>query len=88
MEVKIDQTFEKDLEKLKDGRLNKRVAKVIRKVQDISELTEIPQLTKLKGTKQLYRIRVGSYRLGLEIEGQTVIFIRILHRKDIYKFFP
>ncbi|NPA92437.1 MAG: type II toxin-antitoxin system RelE/ParE family toxin, partial [Chloroflexi bacterium] len=35
-----------------------------------------------------YRIRLGDYRLGLEIEGDTVVFVRFLHRRDIYRYFP
>ena len=44
MKVKIDQSFEKDLEKLKDGGLNKQVAKVIQQVQEVSTLKESPNL--------------------------------------------
>ena len=35
-----------------------------------------------------YRIRLGDYRIGIEIQKDTIIFTRFLHRKDIYKFFP
>jgi mRNA-degrading endonuclease RelE of RelBE toxin-antitoxin system len=31
---------------------------------------------------------VGNYRLGLIIEAETVIFVRVLHRKEIYRYFP
>jgi mRNA interferase RelE/StbE len=88
MEVKIDEYFEKDLHKLKDAHLSKRVAKVIRQTQAAENLTQVTQLKKLKGTNNLYRIRVGDYRIGLEVQQNVVIFIRILHRKAIYKFFP
>ena len=45
-------------------------------------------LKKLKGAKNFYRVRMGSYRLGMIIKGEEVTLIRLLHRKDIYKFFP
>ena len=32
-----------------------------------------------------YRLRVGDYRVLFEIEGQTVVIYRVLHRKDAYK---
>lgn len=32
-----------------------------------------------------YRLRVGSYRILFEIEGESVIVYRILHRKQAYK---
>jgi len=51
-------------------------------------LAGIPNLKKLKGFKKHYRIRVGDYRAGVIIEGENVIFERLLHRKDIYKYYP
>lgn len=38
--------------------------------------------------ERYYRIRVGDYRLGLALEGDTVILVRFLHRKEIYRYFP
>ena len=32
-----------------------------------------------------YRLRVGDYRVLFEVEGQTVVIYRVLHRKDAYK---
>jgi mRNA interferase RelE/StbE len=32
-----------------------------------------------------YRLRVGHYRVLFEIEGQTVVIYRVLHRKDAYR---
>ena len=49
---------------------------------------QISNLEKLKDYKTYYRIRVGNYRVGIEIIQDKVIFTRFLHRKDIYKYFP
>ena len=35
-----------------------------------------------------YKIRFGLYRLGLQLENDTVIIKTVMHRKEIYKFFP
>ncbi len=43
---------------------------------------------KLQGYKSYYKIRFGSYRVGLKYENNTLTFERVLHRKEIYKFFP
>ncbi|WP_202807006.1 type II toxin-antitoxin system RelE family toxin [Planktothrix agardhii] len=45
-------------------------------------------LKKLQGYDTFYRIRLGNYRIGIELNEDTIIFTRFLHRKDIYKFFP
>ena len=51
-------------------------------------LKDIPNLKKLSGYKNVYRIRVGEYRIGLYVEEDTIVFARILPRKEIYRFFP
>ena len=53
-------------------------------------LTELKyaDLNSIKGFKGYYRIRTGDYRIGFKKEGQFIIFMRVRHRKDIYKFFP
>lgn len=46
------------------------------------------KLEKLKGYNTYYKIRVGDYRIGIKIENEILSFERLLHRKEIYKFFP
>jgi len=43
---------------------------------------------KLQGYKNYYKVRFGNYRVGLKYENNTLTFERVLHRKEIYKFFP
>jgi mRNA interferase RelE/StbE len=41
------------------------------------------------GFSNFYRIRIGDYRVGIELlDLDTILFIAIAHRKDIYKTFP
>jgi len=42
----------------------------------------------MQGYSNSYRIRVGDYRIGIEIFGNTVEVIRTLHRKEFYRYFP
>jgi mRNA interferase RelE/StbE len=51
-------------------------------------LGEINNLKKMQGYESFYRIRLGDYRIGIEVFEDEIIFVRFLHRKDIYKFFP
>jgi mRNA interferase RelE/StbE len=49
----------------------------------------ITNLKKMKGFKAFYRIKLGDYRIGFElINKNTVYFVAVSHRKDIYKTFP
>jgi mRNA interferase RelE/StbE len=88
MEVKIDKSFQKDTRKVKDKLLLKKIVLVISEVQKAENINEIKNLKKLKGSSENYRIKIGDYRLGIIISESTFEFIRCLHRKDIYKYFP
>lgn len=52
------------------------------------DLTDLTSIKKLKGHDAAYRIRLGDYRLGFFLSGQTIELARFVHRKDIYKVFP
>lgn len=88
MEVKIDKTFQKDTRKIKDQVLLGKIADSILNVQQADNLKQIRNLKKLKGHYGEFRIKIGDYRLGVIVSGSIVEFIRCLHRKDIYKYFP
>ncbi len=78
----------RDLKKIQDESLRRRIKEAIEKVEAAETLRELPNLTKLSGTSGFYRIRVGDYRIGIAVEGDEVEFVRCLHRRDIYRYFP
>ena len=39
-------------------------------------------------SKNYYRIRIGSWRMGIELKMPSVVVIAILSRGEIYKYFP
>ncbi len=45
---------------------------------------------KLTGYQTYYKIRIGDYRIGLQIDvsERLVEFQRVLHRREIYRKFP
>ena len=88
MKVEFRESFAKDLKGLQDKNLLKRVQEVIETVEKADSFTNIPNFKKLKGGGSYFRLRVGDYRVGVALENDTVIFVRFLNRKDIYKYFP
>jgi len=68
--------------------LKSSIEDVIAEVEQANTINFIGNLKKLKGYKEYYRIRVGNYRIGLQIQNDVVTFAAFLHRKDIYKKFP
>ena len=88
MNVEFRGSFVKDLRRIRDRSLKGRVKEVIELVERSDTLQEIGGVRKLRGGDQYYRIRIGDYRLGLILDEDTVIFVRFLHRKDVYRYFP
>jgi mRNA interferase RelE/StbE len=88
MIVKVDKSFVKDINKIKNQRLRNQIADCIDQVQKVDSLAQIASLKKITGETHYYRIRLGDYRLGIKVSGNTVIFIRALNRKEIYRYFP
>ena len=88
MKVFFKKSFQKDLLKLRDSKLNESTAQIIESVEKAQNLGQLSQLKKLKGYKTFYRIRTGEYRIGLQVVSEGITFVTIGHRKDIYKNFP
>ena len=80
--------FAKDRERIQDARLLRRVEKVIRALERTESLDGVPQLKRLQGYPQFFRVRIGDYRLSLRVVGNQVDCVRILHRREIYRYFP
>jgi len=86
--VTFEASFARDLKRLRNKSLLRQVQQLIEQVKAASTLSEIHNLKKMQGYETLYRVRLGDYRLGIEFVDNQVIFVRILHRKDIYRYFP
>jgi len=89
MNIVFDKSFSRSLDKLSDKDLKQRIGTIISEIEMAENPGQIRSLKKIAGFKSFYRIRIGDYRLGLELEkNATIRFILIAHRKDIYKLFP
>ena len=87
MTVEIRKSFEKDAMKLPPNK-KKEMAEIIDKINVAKKLSELSSCKKLVGFKNAYRIRLGSYRIGFFFENETVELVRVLDRKNIYRYFP
>ena len=88
MQVYYNKRFLKDLVKIPHPFRNRLEALVFQDIPKYNHYSEIQNIGKIKGFKSYYRIRQGDYRIGLKIVGSKIVFERVLHRKDIYKYFP
>ena len=88
MKVEFLSRFGRDVDKIQDASIKNKLASIIEQVEQAKVLAEVPNLKKIVGYKNAYRIRIGDYRIGIFFEKETIEFARVVHRKDIYKFFP
>lgn len=88
MELEFRDSFLKDVKRIKETRVKKKIAAVISDAQKATSLLDLINVKKLEGGNTYYRIRVGDYRVGIKLQDKTLIFMRCLNRKDIYRYFP
>ena len=88
MKVAFEASFARDLKRIKNKKLLQQVQQIIAQVKAASTAQDVANLKKMRSYATFYRIRLRDYRIGLEIVDEQVIFVRILHRKDIYRYFP
>lgn len=84
--VKLSSRAVKDLNKLSQETRERIIGSL--EILKLNPFAEIIQFKKLKGRSNLYRIRIGNYRVIYEVQGDilVIIVVRIGHRKDVYNY--
>ena len=88
MKTAFRESFDSDLSVITDASRLRRIHKIIEQVEAARTFQQIPNLKRLEASGKYYRIRLGEYRLGFVFENGAVTFVRCLHRKEIYRYFP
>lgn len=88
MKVEFNESFLKDIKAVKDKSVLAKVKAAIETAEQADSLDKITHLKKMRGARDYFRIRLGNYRIGVRLDGDTLVFIRFLDRKDIYRYFP
>lgn len=89
MEVKYRKTFLKDLKKLKNEPVYQQVFELaFTRLSEAKTLRDVAGVRAMKGYPKRYRIRIGKYRVGIEVQGNNVEMMRVLHRNEFYRYFP
>ena len=79
-EIKFEKRAFQELNKL-DEFIARRIFKDIKSLQDGFKSKDVKRL---KG-RDTYRLRVGNYRVLMEIDKNLIKIFKIGHRKNIYK---
>lgn len=82
-QVEIDKKACKDIEALPPD-IAKRISAKLSTLQ-MNPFPHGNTIVELRGYKDLYRLRVGDYRVIFERGGNSVRVIMVAHRGDVYK---
>lgn len=63
------------------------IERILPKIRELANTPRPPGCKKLHGYKDLWRIRIGDYRVVYAIDdaARTVDVTRIAHRRDVYE---
>ena len=83
-EVVFKKSAVKDLESL-PKKIQQTMLEAIQLLR-LNPFTQLLHIKKMKGTQDLYRVRIGDYRIIYLIENQLikVTIIKIGHRQNVY----
>ncbi len=88
MKISINKRFLKDLAKIPSRDRARIETFVFEELEQYKGIEQIGNMDKLQGYDTFYRARFGNYRVGVRYENNELTVERVLHRKEIYKFFP
>jgi len=89
MKTRYKPSFLKDLKRLRGSAEYDRIYQIV--FDDVlrwETLAVQTQIKRLSAKEQAYRLRVGDYRIGFFYTRGTITFARVLHRREIYRYFP
>lgn len=88
MELRYERRFERDLGRIRDAALRLRVERAIVDLEMASAIDDVRGIVQLRGSPAHYRVRIGDYRLGIEVAGEAAVLVTFGHRRDFYRDFP
>ena len=89
MKVQYRQSFLRDLKKLKRRPVYDRIFEfAFTTLPEVDRLRDVTGVEAMRGYPNRYRVRIGNYRVGIEVHGNNVEVMRVLHRREFYRYFP
>lgn len=88
MKVLYSRKFLKELSQIPSKERTKIEKFVFEVIPQLNNISESYKIESMKEYKNYYKVRFGDYRIGLKTEENLIILERVLHRKEIYRYFP
>ena len=87
MKLEYRAAFARDLRRARNLELLRRLDRILNELKAASTIEEVRGVRRMVGRSNSFRIRVGSYRLGITVEGDVVTLVRFLPRDEVYRHF-
>lgn len=87
MKYEYTNAFIKDVKK-SAPEIQSQIKNLIEDIKAAGKLNDLPNIKKMKGSANAFRFRLGEYRVGVFWQNDRLIFARMLHRREIYRYFP
>jgi mRNA interferase RelE/StbE len=81
-------SFLRDVRKVRDAKVRDQVAQAIKAAENAVTPDDLSQFKWLTGYPSYGRMRVRDWRLGVVVKGDALTFVRCLHRREVYRYFP
>lgn len=88
MEIRYSRNFIRDIRRVKDASIRRRVDRALDDLEAASTVSEVAAARRIASDRRHYRIRIGDYRLSFALDGNAVTLMRFMHRRQIYRYFP
>jgi len=89
MNVEYARSFLKDIKRLKDRKLARRLEEKLILLETVEDIQKVSGVKAMSGAPDYYRIRIGAYRLGVKLgKSGELLVLRFLSRGEIYRYFP
>ncbi len=88
MKIEFGKKFLKQLAEVPSQTRTKIEHFVFEDLAAAASFFELGKIEKMQGYDGFYKVRFGDYRLGLFVKQDVILVKTVMHRKEIYKFFP
>jgi mRNA interferase RelE/StbE len=88
MEVRYSKKFLKQLAAIPRETRVKIEDFVFNELSTKTTIGEVGKIEKMQGYANCYKSRFGDYRVGFMLENNVLTVKTVMHRREIYKFFP
>lgn len=87
MKLLYKKSFLDDLKRLGSTHVRLNLDRIIRQLEAAPAVSDLDIMTRLSGSSQYYGIAMGNYRLGLKKASGGLVFVRILHQREVLRLF-